>query len=208
MDKSREPQGINAFLVEKGTPAFRVGAEMETMGLRTPPMCEVFLDDCEVQVESRLGKEGAGTALFNNSMTWERSFILSGAVGAMERPLETCIAYAKERKQFGKPIGKFQLVFSKIEEMKARPEFSRALLYKAEWLRSQGKSVFMEAALAKLHISEAHARCAEDAIQIHGGYVCIKNNEAEPELRDAIGSKLQADTSEIQRTTIAPLLGL
>jgi len=208
VDKSKGPQGISAFLVEKGSPGFRVGAEMEKMGLRTSPMCEVFLDDCEVPLENRLGKEGAGTSLFNNSMTWERSCILAGAVGAMERLLETCIAYAKERKQFGQPIGKFQLVFSKIVDMKMRLESSRALLYKAAWLRSQGKSIFMEAALAKLHISEAYVRCAEDAIQIHGGYGYIKDYEVERELRDAIGSKLYSGTSEIQRAIIAPLLGL
>jgi hypothetical protein len=126
----------------------------------------------------------------------------------MERLLETCIAYAKERKQFGQPIGKFQLVFSKIVDMKVRLESSRALLYKAAWLRSQGKSIFMEAALAKLHISEAYVRCAEDAIQIHGGYGYMKDYEVERELRDAIGSKLYSGTSEIQRAIIAPLLGL
>jgi alkylation response protein AidB-like acyl-CoA dehydrogenase len=208
VDKSRGPQGISSFLVEKGSPGFRVGAEMEKMGLRTSPMCEVFLDDCEVPVENRLGKEGAGTSLFNHSMTWERSCILSSAVGAMERLLETCIAYAKERKQFGQPIGKFQLVFSKIVDMKMRLESSRALLYKAAWLRSRGKSIFMEAALAKLHISEAYVRCAEDAIQIHGGYGYMKDYEVERELRDAIGSKLYSGTSEIQRAIIAPLLGL
>ncbi len=208
VDKSRGAQGISAFLVEKGFPGFRVGAEMEKMGLRTSPMCEIFLDDCEVPVKNRLGKEGAGTGLFNNSMTWERSCILSSAVGAMERLLETCIAYAKQRKQFGQPIGKFQLVFSKIVDMKLRLESSRALLYKAAWLRNQGKSIFMEAALAKLHISEAYVRCAEDAIQIHGGYGYMKDFEIERELRDAIGSKLYSGTSEIQRAIIAPLLGL
>jgi alkylation response protein AidB-like acyl-CoA dehydrogenase len=208
VDKSRGPQGISAFLVEKGSPGFRVGAEMEKMGLRTSPTCEVFLDDCEVPVKNRLGKEGAGTGLFNNSITWERSCILSSAVGTMERLLETCIAYAKERKQFGQPIGKFQLVFSKIVDMKMRLESSRALLYKAAWLRSQGKSIFMEAALTKLYISEAYVRCAEDAIQIHGGYGYMKDYEVERELRDAIGSKLYSGTSEIQRSIIAPLLGL
>lgn len=204
----RGPQGISAFLAEKGSPGFRVGAEMEKMGLRTSPMCEIFLDDCEVPVKKRLGKERTGTSLFNHSMTWERSCILSSAVGAMERLLETCIAYAKKRKQFGQPIEKFQLVFSKIVEMKIRLESSRALLYKTAWLRSQGKSVFMEAALAKLHISEAYVQCAEDAIQIHGGYGYIKDYEVERELRDAIGSRLYSGTSEIQRTIIAPLLGL
>ena len=101
-----------------------------------------------------------------------------------------------------------QLVFSKIVDMKMRLESSRALLYKAAWLRSQGKSIFMEAALAKLHISEAYVRCAEDAIQIHGGYGYMKDYEVERELRDAIGSKLYSGTSEIQRAIIAPLLGL
>ena len=126
----------------------------------------------------------------------------------MERLLETCIRYAKERKQFGQPIGKFQLVASKIVDMKLRLETARSLLHKAAWLRDQGKSIFLEAAMAKLHISESWVKSALDAIQIHGGYGFMTEFEVERELRDATASTIYSGTSEIQRMIIAGILGL
>jgi alkylation response protein AidB-like acyl-CoA dehydrogenase len=208
VDPSKGPQGVSAFLVEKERQGFTVSRKMEKMGMRTSPMAELFFDDCEVPEENRLGKEGAGSNLFTDSMTWERSCILASAVGSMQRLLEASIAYARERKQFGKPIGSFQLVATKIVDMKLRLETARALLYQAAWHRSRGRSIFLEAALAKLHISESWVRCAEDALQVHGGYGYMEEFEIERELRDAIGSRLYSGTSEIQRTIIASLLGL
>jgi hypothetical protein len=120
--------------------------------------------------------------------------------------LETCIRYAKERRQFGQPIGKFQLVASKIVDMKVRVESARHMLYHCAWLRGQGKSAYLEAAMTKLHISDCWVKCCEDAIQIHGGYGYMTEYEVERELRDAVGSKLYSGTSEIQRNIIASLL--
>ncbi|MCZ6697726.1 MAG: acyl-CoA dehydrogenase family protein, partial [Planctomycetota bacterium] len=165
VDREKGPQGITAFLVEKTFPGFTVGRKVNKMGLKTSPMCELFFDDCEVPAENRLGKEGAGSHLFTHSMTWERSCILASAVGSMERLLETCIQYARQRKQFGQSIGKFQLVASRIVDMKLRLESARSLLYKTAWLNSRGKKIFMEAAMTKLYISESWVKCAEDAIQ-------------------------------------------
>jgi hypothetical protein len=206
VDRSRGPNGISAFLVQKDFPGFKAGRKLEKMGLRTSPMAELFFEDCEVPVENRLGPEGSGMALFNHSMTWERSCILASAVGAMERLLESCIRYARERKQFGQSIGKFQLVATKIVDMKMRLEEARATLYRTAWLRAQGKRVFVEAALTKLVISENWVKCAEDALQIHGGYGYMTEYEIERELRDALGSKLYSGTSEIQRMLVASLL--
>ena len=208
LDPEKGARGITAFLVEKGSPGFEVGPKLQKMGLRTSPMNELFFNDCVVPVENRLGKEGAGSNLFTHSMTWERSSILASAVGSMQRLLETSIAYSRERKQFGKPIGNFQLVANKIVDMKLRVETARALLYQAAWLRTLGRSIFLEAALAKLHISESWVRCAEDALQLHGGYGYMEEAEIERELRDAIGSRIYSGTSEIQRMIIASLLGL
>ncbi len=208
VDRAKGPNGVSAFLVERGTGGLTFGAATQKMGLKTSPMCELFFENCVVPESNRLGREGAGKNLFTDSMTWERSCILAGAVGAMQRILETSIAYAAERRQFGQPIGKFQLVASKIVDMKVRLETSRALLYRAAWLKSKGKSIFLEAAMAKLHISESWVDTAEDAIQIHGGYGYMAEYEIERELRDAISSKLYSGTSEIQRLIIAPLLGL
>jgi alkylation response protein AidB-like acyl-CoA dehydrogenase len=208
VDRSRGPGGISSFLVERHWPGLKVGRELEKMGLRTSPMAELFLEDCEVPVENRLGREGNGKNLFTHSMTWERSCILAGAVGTMQRLLEASIRYANERKQFGQSIGKFQLVASKIVDMKMRVDEARSALYRTAWLHNKGRSVFLEAALAKLVISENWVRCAEDAVQIHGGYGYMAESELERELRDALGSKIYSGTSEVQRVIAASLLGL
>ena len=208
VDKTRGPNGISAFLVEKDSPGMNVARKLEKMGVRTSPMAEVFFEDCEVPEENLLSKEGAGSWLFTRSMTWERGCILASAVGSMQRLLETCIRYAKERKQSGQSIGKFQLVATKIVDIKLRVESSRHMLYNCAWLSGNRKSVYLEAAMTKLHISDCWVKCCEDAIQIHGGYGYMTEYEVERELRDAIGSKLYSGTSEIQRNIIASLLGL
>jgi alkylation response protein AidB-like acyl-CoA dehydrogenase len=208
VDASRGARGVTAFVVERGSPGFQVSRSMEKMGLRSSPMAELFFDDCEIPEENRLGKEGAGSSLFTHSLTWERGCILSSGVGTMQRLLEMSIDYARTRKQFGQAIGKFQLVASRIVDMRLRVESARALLYKAAWLRSQGRSVFLEAAMAKLHVSELWLATAQDALRIHGGYGYMQDLELERELRDATAGVLYSGTSEVQRLIIAPLLGL
>ena len=208
VDKAKGPNGISGFLVENKFPGFHVSRTLDKMGLKTSPMGELFFENCEVPVANRLGREGAGKNLFTHSMTWERSCILANAVGAMQRLLDLSIQYAKDRKQFGQSIGKFQLVATKIVDMKMRVEEARAALYRAAWLRGQGKSIFLEAALAKLTISENWVKCAEDALQIHGGYGYMTEFGIERELRDALGSRLYSGTSEIQRIIAASLLGV
>lgn len=208
VDKSKGPRGVTGFLVSKDAPGMVIARGIEKMGLRTSPMAEVFFQDCEVPVENRLGEEGGGSFLFSRSMTWERGCILANAVGSMRRLLETCIRYANTRKQSGQSIGKFQHVSSKIVDMKLRLESARHMLYHGAWVRTQGKAGFLEAALAKLHISDCWVKSCEDAIQIHGGAGYTVEYEIERELRDAIGSKIYSGTSEIQRNLIASLLGL
>lgn len=208
LNSDAESKGITAFLVEKGMSGFTIGGEIEKMGTRTSPMSEVYFDDCIVPVENRLGAEGGGQAIFFYSMEWERAFILSGAVGVMQRQLEACISYAKNRKQFGSAIGKFQMISSKIVEMKMRLETARNMLYKTAWLKSQDKAIHMEAAMTKLYISEAWVQSSLDTIQIHGGYGYTTEFEHERDLRDAIGSRIYSGTSEIQRKIIAGFLGL
>ena len=200
--------GVTAFLVEKGTPGFRVSRNIEKMGLRTSPMGELILQDCCVPVENRLGPEGAGSSIFNSSMEWERSCILGSQVGAMERQLEDCIRYARERRQFDQPIGKFQSVANRIADMKVRLETARLLLYKVAWLKQAGKSAVMEAAMAKLYLSECFVQSSLDAIRTYGGYGYMTEMEVERDLRDAVGGTLYSGTSDIQRIIIARLLSL
>jgi alkylation response protein AidB-like acyl-CoA dehydrogenase len=200
--------GACAFLVEKGTPGFSVTGTMEKMGLRTSPMGEIVLNDCMVPIQNRLGNEGAGMAIFNSSMEWERSCILASAVGAMQRQLEVCVRYAQIRKQFGQPIGKFQSISNKIADMYLRLEAARLLIYKVAWLKQQGKPALAEAAAAKVFTSEAWIQSSLDAIQIHGAYGYMTDSEIERDLRDSVGGTIYSGTSEIQRLIIARSLGL
>jgi alkylation response protein AidB-like acyl-CoA dehydrogenase len=207
-DPSLGQWGISAFLVEKDTPGFRVSQGWEKMGLRTGPTGELTLEDCFVPEENRLGPEGAGVSIFTGSMEWERSFIFASHVGAMARQLEKVIAYARERRQFGQPIGNFQSVSNRIADMKVRLETARLHLYKAAWLKELGKPAAMQAAMTKLHISEAYIKSSLDSIKIFGGKGYLTETGIERHLRDATGGVLYTGTSDIQRLVIARLLGL
>ena len=200
--------GVSAFLVDKGTPGFNVSPPLKKMGLKTSPMGEVLLRDCTVPVENRLGKEGAGMAIFNSSIEWERSCILASAVGAMQRQLEDCVEYARIRKQFGQPIGKFQSISNKIANMYLRLESARLMIYKVAWLKQQGRPAIAEAAAAKTLTSEAWVQSCLDAIQIHGAYGYMRDSGIERDLRDSVAGTIYSGTSEIQRLIIARTLGL
>jgi alkylation response protein AidB-like acyl-CoA dehydrogenase len=208
VDKRKGFMGVTAFLIEKDFPGFRVGRDIEKMGLRTAPMAELILEDCKVPVENRLGKEGNGAAIFEDTVEWERGCILASLLGSMERQLEQCVRFSRERKQFGKSIGKYQSIANKIVDMKVRLETSRLLLYKVAWTKQTRGKASMEAALAKLYISESWIKSCLDAVQIHGGYGYTTEYEVERDLRDSVGSTLYSGTSEIQRNIIARYLGL
>jgi alkylation response protein AidB-like acyl-CoA dehydrogenase len=208
VDPSKGIGGVTGFLIDKGTPGFSVSNNFDKMGLRTSPRGEIVLQDCIEPVESRLGVEGAGTSIFNSSREWERSCILGSHIGAMERQLETSIRYARTRRQFGQPIGKFQSVANRVADMKVRLETARLILYKVAWLKKEGKSAVMEAALAKLYISECFVQSSLDAIRTHGGYGYMSEFGIERDLRDAVGGTLYSGTSDIQRVIISRLSGL
>jgi hypothetical protein len=208
VDPAKGIGGITAFLVEKGMPGFRISRDLDKMGLRTASMAELIFEDCFVPVENRLGPEGSGVSIFSSSMEWERSCILASHIGAMERQLEVCIRYARERRQFNQPIGKFQSIANRIADMKVRLETARLILYQVAWLKKGGKPAVMEAAMAKLYLSECFVQSSLDAIRIHGGYGYMTEFEVERDLRDAIGGTIYSGTSDIQRTVIARWLGL
>ncbi|RII27104.1 MAG: acyl-CoA dehydrogenase [Geobacter sp.] len=207
-DTSNKFSGLSVFLVEKSFPGFSIGTCEELMGLRTCPIGEVLLQECEVPEENRLGNEGAGAAIFNSEMEYERSCLFATHVGAMEKILEECIDYAKNREQFGKPIGSNQSISHKIADMKVRVELSRLILYKAAWMKAQGKRAPIESAMAKLYISESYVQNCLDAIQIHGGYGYSTELDFERHLRDSVAGRIYSGTSEIQRNIIAQFLGI
>lgn len=200
--------GISTFIVEKGFPGFSVGKPLELMGLKTSPIGEVVLQDCEVPEENLLGKEGAGGAIFNSEMEWERSCLFATHVGAMAKDLENCIRHVNERHQFDKPIGKNQAISHKIAEMHVRLELSKLALYKVAWLKSQEKRAPVESAIAKLFVSESYVENCMEALQIHGAYGYSTEMDFERNLRDSIAGKIYSGTSEIQKNIIASLLGL
>jgi L-prolyl-PCP dehydrogenase len=208
IDPALGPLGVTAFLVERSRRGVAVGKPIEKMGLRTSPMAELVLENVEVPVENRLGREGRGAEIFECSMEWERGSILANGLGVMRRQLEQCLEHARTRRQFGQPIGKFQAVASRIVDMKLRLETSRALVYKIGALKDRGADAATDAALAKLHVSDSLVKNGLDAVQIFGGYGYTTEQELERDLRDAIGSSLYSGTSEIQRNLVARGLGL
>jgi alkylation response protein AidB-like acyl-CoA dehydrogenase len=208
VDPKRGAFGLTAFIVDRGTPGLRVSERIEKMGLSTAQMGEIALDDCVVPVANRLSSEGAGLAIFNHTMEWERGFIMAFAVGAMERQLETCVAHAKQRQQFGQPIAQFQAVADRLVDMRVRLETSRLLLYRFASLKREQRSAQAEAAMTKLAVSEAWVRSCEDAMRIYGGYGFLTQTGIERELRDALGSLSFSGTAEMQRRVMASWMEL
>src|SRR5574338_604174 len=201
-DPKRGFLGVTGFLVERGASGLTTSA-IEKMGLRTSPMGEIALTDCEVPAENLIGREGMGSKIFNASMEWERACILASYLGAMEHQLETCIEYARSRRQFNRPIGKFQSVANRIVDMKMRLETARLVLYRVAWLKQADQEAVMDAAIAKLYLSEAWVQSCLDAIQIHGGYGFTTELGIERDLRDSIGGRIYSGTSDLQRNIIA-----
>jgi alkylation response protein AidB-like acyl-CoA dehydrogenase len=200
--------GITAFIIERDTPGLTVSRKLHKMGLRTSPMAEVIFEDCRVSVAQRLGREGRGVEVFDCSMEWERGCILASCLGVMRRQLEECIRHARERKQFGRPIGKNQSVANRIVDMKVRLETCRALVHRIGELKDLDRPATLEAAMAKLHVSQCFVQSSLDAVQVFGGYGYMTEQQVERDLRDSVGSSLYSGTSEIQRNIIAKALGL
>ena len=199
--------GITGFIVEKSFPGFSVGKEIHKTGNRSSPTSELIFDNCEVPAENMLGQENQGfMGVALATLEWERSVMLASAIGGMEIQLEECISYAKQRKQFGRPIAQFQAVQFKLADLKMWLETSRWILYKVAWNKDQGIMDPMMASLSKLYITEVAVKAAEQAVQIHGGYGYTKDYAVERSLRDAELGVLGGGTSEIQRWIIARLL--
>ncbi|WP_372365326.1 acyl-CoA dehydrogenase family protein [Candidatus Uabimicrobium sp. HlEnr_7] len=206
-NKKKGILGITAFIVDKNDSNVSCSKPYKKMGLESSFMGDVFLDDCKVPVANRIGREGKGAQIFTESMEWERSCLFAIYLGSMQRQLEECISYSKNRKQFGESISKFDSVAHKIADMKIRLEASRLLLYKAvSRLGSEG--ALLDAAIAKLFVSEAAIQSSLDAIQIHGAYGIMDESGITQYLKDSIPAKIFSGTSEIQRKIIAQELKL
>ncbi|MCU0821383.1 MAG: acyl-CoA dehydrogenase family protein [Spirochaetes bacterium] len=203
IDRTLGHKGVTAFLVEKTFKGFKVGKELEKMGMRSSPTSELFFDDCEVPEENVLGEVGKGFKAAMSTVVWERACMLPGLIGCAEARLEDAVRYAKERVQFGQPIAEFQAIQEKMANMKTHLELYKLIFYKIAWLLKEGKPAAMEASLGKLFFSEMNRMDALDAFQIHGGYGYMKDYPIERDVRDCIANTIGAGTSEIQRMIIA-----
>lgn len=200
--------GMTAFLVEKDTSGLIIGEPFRKMGLTSTPACRISFDACRVPVVKRIGREGQGSQIFKWSMQWERSCLFAAYLGQMERQLERTINYAKQRRQFGKPLGKHQAIAHRIADMKLRLEAARLLLYRACWRFDQGQDALLDISLAKLAVSQAAVMGGLDAIHIHGSTGINCEYGIEQMLRDAIPATIFSGTSEMQHDIIANELGL
>jgi butyryl-CoA dehydrogenase len=208
-DREQESGKISAFIVEADTPGFSIGRMEEKMGLHASNTGELIFEGCRIPVENLLGTEGEGDKLFLKTLDGGRIGIASMALGLAQAAYEAASAYAKERQQFGRPIGTFQGVAFKIADMATEIDAARLMTYRAAWLKDNGRPYSTEAAMAKLFASEVAQRATNDAVQVHGGYGYITEYKVERYLRDAKLTEIGEGTSEIQRMVIARnLLGL
>ncbi len=207
-DPTKGRWGMTALLVDTDSAGCEVGSVRPKMGLRTVPLGDLRFDGVFVPASQRLGPEGAGASISSGALGIERTFILATNIGSMERQLEEAVRHAREREQFGRPIGKFQSVSNRIADMKLALETARLLFYKVVWMMQNDQKVTLEAALLKLHISEAFVESSLDAIRIHGGAGYLAEYGIERDLRDAVGGVIYGGTSDIQRHLVARILGL
>jgi len=202
-DRSKGSKGITAFIFEKGMKGFAPAKKENKLGLRASETASVVFEDCYVPDENRLGDEGLGFIQAMQVLDGGRISIAALAVGIAQGAYESAIRYAKERVQFGKPIAEFQAIQFKLADMATQIEAARLLMYRAAYLKDQGKTVTKEAAMAKLYASEVSVHVCEEAIQIHGGYGYTKDYPPEKYWRDSKLCTIGEGTSEIQRIVIA-----
>jgi butyryl-CoA dehydrogenase len=185
-----------------------VSAPYRKVGWRSSDTREVVLGGCDVDDDALLGDRGRGFGQCLEVLTGGRISIAALAVGLAQGCLDAAVAYAKERRAFGRPIGANQMLQSKVADMRAAVETSRLATYRAAWLRDEGRPCVAEASLAKLVASEAAGRCASEAVQIHGGYGFMEESPVARFYRDAKVLEIGEGTSEIHRLIIARDLGL
>ncbi|PIC76303.1 acyl-CoA dehydrogenase [Sporosarcina sp. P19] len=195
--------GITAFIVDRDTPGLSIGKDEKKMGLHGSRTVALSFDNMKVPVENRLGEEEGGFKIAMANLDVGRIGIAAQALGIAEASLEAAVAYAKEREQFGKPIAANQGVGFKLADMATATEAARLLVYRAAWLRSEGKPCGKEASMAKLFASQASVDNSIEAVQVFGGYGYTKDYPVERYFRDAKVCQIYEGTSEIQKVVIA-----
>jgi len=205
-DPEAGTKGISAFIVEKDTPGFIVGKDEHKMGLYGSRTVQLTFEDMEVPAENLLGQEGEGFKIAMSNLDSGRIGIAAQALGISEAALKAATDYAKERKQFGKPIAAQQGVGFKLADMGTAVEAAKLLIYRAAQLRSEGQKCGIEASMAKLFASKTAVEVTTEAIQVFGGYGYTKDYPVERYFRDAKVTEIYEGTSEIQRIVISKQL--
>jgi alkylation response protein AidB-like acyl-CoA dehydrogenase len=198
---------FSTIIVERDTPGFRAVSMHKKMMWRASDTAELFFTDVRVPKENLLGEAGQGSKIMLSTLDSGRLSIAAMGLGAAQGAYELALAYAKERKQFGKPIASFQAISFKLADMAMKIELARNLLYKACWLKDNGRPYGKEAAMSKLYCSEIAREVADEAVQIHGGYGLMKEYDVERFYRDQRLLQIGEGTSEIQRLVISRLIG-
>ncbi len=202
-DRARAHHGISAFIIDAGTPGFRLGRKENKLGMRASPTGEVIFESCRLPQSQLLGEPGEGFVDSLKILDGGRISIAALAVGTAQGACDLALRYSRQRRQFGKPISEFQAIQFKLADMAARIDASRLLTWRAGWMKDRGLRVTKEAAIAKLYASEAAVRICDDAVQILGGYGFIKEYRVEKFYRDVKLCTIGEGTSEIQRLVIA-----
>jgi acyl-CoA dehydrogenase len=200
--------GISFLVLKREMPGYEVSRKLEKMGWHSSDTGEISFSDVEVPAENLLGEENGGFKLIMANFAWERLLMAIGAVGAMQKLIETTAAYASEREAFGRPIGKFQAIRHQVAEMATLAETSRALTYNALRLFHEGRDCIQEVSMAKLMTQRAVLDIADQSLQIHGGYGYMREYGIERAVRDARLGPIGGGTDEIMKEIIGKTMGL
>jgi len=202
-DRAARTHGLSAFIVEKDTKGFRPGRKENKLGLRASDTAELIFEDCELPAENLLGKEGGGFQDAMRILDGGRISIAALGLGMAVGAFEAALKYSKQREQFGQLISEFQAIQWKLADMATEIEAARLLTFRAAAMKDAGLKTTMESSMAKLYAGEVAVRCANEGLQIHGGYGFIKDYPAEKFYRDVKLCTIGEGTSEIQRLVIA-----
>ena len=202
-DRTASHHGISAFIIDEGTPGFRVGKKENKLGMRASATGEVIFSDCRLPASQLLGAEGEGFIDSLRILDGGRISIAALSVGTAQGAYDAALRYSQGRRQFGRSISEFQAIQHKLADMATAIEASRLLTYRAAHLKDRGERVTKESAMAKLFASESAVRVCDEALQIHGGYGFIKDYPVEKFYRDVKLCTIGEGTSEIQRLVIA-----
>ena len=202
-DRAAHTHGLSAFIVEKGAQGFRPGKKENKLGLRASDTAELIFEDCVIPAENLLGKEGDGFSDAMQVLDGGRISIAALSLGMAEGAYEAALKYSKTRRQFGKAISEFQAIQWKLADMATEIEAAKLLTFRAASMKDAGMKTTQESSMAKLFASEVAVRCANESVQIHGGYGFIKDYPAEKFYRDVKLCTIGEGTSEVQRLVIA-----